>query len=633
MSTTPDGAPATAPSALAPLARWALGLALVAVAAIALLLATTPDAVEGDPTVDVAARLCLVLAVVAGAFVLVAPLSAKTKGWVVAGLVGIYLFAAAALVLSGSPFPPIGIALDQGFRTASITKYSHSIAFVDFAYKGLPPYYPPLFFWVLGRLARWTDTSAYEALKIGALVTALVVPLIAVRFWAAITRDWAIAVAVAVIGLAFTDWYEPYGWLAVIVFVPWFLLFVLQVGRRHDLSPGMTVAGMVIGAALVMTYYYPFFIGALALAGLLAARRVAAAHGIALGPKFPRRTVIVLVGTAAISAVYWLPLLVSVATTSGAKGYQNRYLDPATVDVPLPFLTFDLVGFVLLFGLGYLVLSARHSPASRGLLALLGGAYAWIAFGYVGILVDVPLLTAKTVPVIEYTLVVGAAAGAVMIGRQIAANATVRRRVGTAGLVLALGGGAVVVALALGQEAITAIPYVKEQREAVRPTKLLIQFAARPTAATTTPSCSPMSSSSPSCSRCSCSTCGTRDYANPASQFDERARFLQRLSNEDDPTVFAAALPRNRFDTVASIAFRTTDGDTFTYAFLDDAFPRWCGTTRVPFLVRPVRRHVLRRVTAPARRVHSRAGDPTHDLDHAQRRELHAHFAGDLDTP
>ena len=70
------------------------------------------------------------------------------------------------------------------------------------------------------------------------------IPLCAVRFWSAITRDWAIAVAVAVVGLAFTDWYEPYGWLAVIVFVPWFLLFVLQVGRRDDLSRGMTVAGM-----------------------------------------------------------------------------------------------------------------------------------------------------------------------------------------------------------------------------------------------------------------------------------------------------------------------------------------------------------------------------------------------------
>ena len=81
-------------------------------------------------------------------------------------------------MLSGSSFPPIGIALDQGFRTASITKYAHSVALVDFAYKGLPPYYPPLFFWVLGRLAAWTDTNAYEALKVGVLLTALVDPAV-----------------------------------------------------------------------------------------------------------------------------------------------------------------------------------------------------------------------------------------------------------------------------------------------------------------------------------------------------------------------------------------------------------------------------------------------------------------------
>jgi len=609
-------------------------MAVIAVAAIALLLATTPDAVQGDPTVDVAARLCLLLAVVAGAFVLVAPLPATTKAWVVGGLVGVYLFAAATLVLSGSPFPPIGIALDQGFRTASITKYAHSVALVDFAYKGLPPYYPPLFFWVLGRLAAWTDTSAYEALKIGGLLTALVVPLCAVRFWATITRDWAIAVSVAVVGLAFTDWYEPYGWLAVIIFVPWFLLFVLQVGRRHDLSRGMTAAGMFIGAALVMTYYYPFFIGALALLGLLAARRVAAAHGIALGPKFPRRSLIVLVGTVAISAVYWLPLLVSALTTDGARGYQNRYLDPATVDVPLPFLTFDLVGFVLLFGLGYLVLSARRSPASMGLLALLVGAYAWIALGDVGILVDLPLLTGKTVPMIEYPLVVGAAAGAVMVGRQIAANTTVRRRVGTTGLVLALGGGAVVVALALGQGAITAIPYVKEQREATRPTALLTQFARATHGRYDDTVVLTDVEQLPELLPVFVFNVWNAHYANPASQFDARARFLQRLSNEDDPAVFAAALARNRFDTVASIAFHTTDGDTFTYTFLDDAFPRGVSQREFRFGADQFDDAYFRRVDGSELTVFiPRPGDPAHDLDRAQRRELHVHFAGYLENP
>ena len=63
-------------------------------------------------------------------------------------------------------------------------------------------------------------------------------------------------------------------------------------------------------------------------------------------------------------------------------------------------------------------------------------------------------------------------------------------------------------------------------------------------------------------------------YANPASEFDERARFLQRLSNEDDPDGVRGRARAQPLRPVASIAFRTTNGDTFTYTFLDDAFPR-----------------------------------------------------------
>ena len=78
----------------------------------------------------------------------------------------------------------------------------------------------------------------------------------------------------------------------------------------------------------------------------------------------------------------------------------------------------------------------------------------------------------------------------------------------------------------------------------------------------------------------------------------------------------------------------TTDGGTFTYTFLDDAFPAVAFTTRVPLLVRPVDDAYFRRVDGSELTVFiPRAGDPAHDLDRAQRRELDVHFAGDLDTP
>jgi hypothetical protein len=219
-----------------------------------------------------------------------------------------------------------------------------------------------------------------------------------------------------------------------------------------------------------------------------------------------------------------------------------------------------------------------------------------------------------------------------MIGRQIAANADVRRRIGTTGLVLVLGGGAVVVATALGQDAINAIPYVKEQREAVRPTRLLTEFtrATRGDYGDTVvltdveqlPELLPVF----------VFNVWNAHYANPASEFDERTRLLQRLSSEDDPAVFAAALARNRYDHVDSIAFRTGNGDNFAYTFFDDAFPRGVSQRVIRFESDQFDETWFRRVDGAELTVFiPRAGDPSRELDADQRRELRTHFSGDLD--
>ena len=146
------------------------------------------------------------------------------------------------------------------------------------------------------------------------------------------------------------DWYEPYGWLAAVVFVPWFLVCVLQVGRTRDLSRAETAVGIVLGAVVVMTFYYPLFIGAIALVMLLACRRLADRRGARARPMFPHRTLVVLGGTAVLSAVYWLPLLVSVLTTPGAEATRTATSTPRSSTCRFRSSTFDLVGVVMLFG-------------------------------------------------------------------------------------------------------------------------------------------------------------------------------------------------------------------------------------------------------------------------------------------
>jgi galactan 5-O-arabinofuranosyltransferase len=570
---------------------------------------------------------------------------ARRRATLVALLAGTFLSVGAAVVLRDTDFPPLGIALDQGFRAASITKYAHTWSLVDFAYHGLPAFYPPLFFWTLGRAAAWTSTEPYEALKIGLLAVAFVVPVLGLHLWKRVVQDWWPALTIALVTLAFHDWYEPYSWLAVAVFVPWWIGWVLQVSEdpahRRAPSRAALMGGAAIGAALVCTYYYFFFIGAVQLALLLVLSPLYRRYRVALPFGRVRVAVIVLGGAALLSAVYWLPLAVSIVTTPGARSMQNRYYDPTMAGVPLRFLDLDLPGLIMLFGLLSLGMLMFRSQVAMALATFLAAAYVWFALGYVGVWVDEPLLTVKTRPLIDIVLLAGAAIGAVelaraarrasvrraSVSRASVSRASVRRASVTAALVVVT----VALAIALGREAMDDIPYVDQQRAASVPTALLTTFerATRGKADDTVvlTDQEQLSEYLP----VFVFNVWNAHYSHPAAQFDDRTRFLERLAAERDPDVFAAALAENRYDDVASIALRRA-GDTLPYTFYDDAFPN--GVV--------LRTFVFRADQFDARWFSSRGDDalavfipkrmdPRRALTEEQRRALATQYPGDLD--
>ncbi|HEX5586766.1 MAG TPA: arabinofuranosyltransferase [Acidimicrobiia bacterium] len=593
-----------------------------------------------DPTTDVVVWLSLLVVVGAAAGILVAGRGRDPQGRnravLVALLAGLFLAVAAALVLRDSDFPPLGVALDQGFRVASITKYAHTWSLVDFAYQGLPAFYPPLFFWILGRTSAWTSIEPYEALKLGLLGVALVVPVLGLALWKRVVHDWWIALALALVTLAFHDWYEPYAWLAVAVFVPWWLAWVLQVGARDDPSRAapsraVVVGGAAIGGALVCTYYYFFFIGAVQLVLLLALRPLGRRYGVALPFAHARRALVVLAGAALFSAVYWLPLAVSILTTPGARSMQNRYYDPTQAGFPLHFLEFDLLGWIMLFGLVSLALTMFRSQVAMALATMLAAAYAWFALGYLGVLVDEPLLTVKTLPLIDIVLLAGAALGAVDVARAVRRAPALVERFGPRGVTASVAVLTVVVAIALGRDAITAIPYVEEQRAATVPTLLLTTFerATRGRAADTVVLTD--QEQLPEYLPVFVFNVWNAHYSNPAAQFDDRTRFLERLAAERDPTVFAAALAHNRYDDVASIALMR-EGDTLPYHFFDDAFPHGVAARTIVFRTEQFDDRWFAARGSDALAVYvPKATDPRGALDAGQHRALARRFAGDLE--
>jgi hypothetical protein len=289
------------------------------------------------------------------------------------------------------------------------------------------------------------------------------------------------------------------------------------------------------------------------------------------------------------------------------------------------------VGWLTLIGLGYLALALFRSELAAALASLLAAAYVWFLLGDVGILVDEPLLNTRTSLLIEVVLLAGAALALVDAARAVAGSRALVTRYGATAVRGPIVVGAVVVVFALGVEAVSAIPYVSEQRAATEPVTLLHTFerATRGDAAGTVvltdreelPEYLPVY----------VFNTWNAHYSHPAAEFGRRAAFLDRLARVRDPDVFAAALRHNRYDHVDSIALVPTGG-SLPYTYFDDAFPRGVSRRTITFADEQFDTEwFARRGSATLAVYVPRGADPLDALDDDQLRTLRRAFRGDLE--
>lgn len=537
--------------------------------------------------------------------------------WFVA-FVAIALAAGAAWILRGAPYPPGGVGGDEAFRVLSVGRDAGSWFPSDFAYRGLPVFYPPLYFYALGRLSALTGLAPYESLKVGTIVIGFLVPIVAFGLWRRLSGDVAVALAIAVAGLAVHEWYEPYAWIATVVFIPWWFRYVVHSDDRTEIDGRRVVVGSLLGGAILMTYYYPFFIGGVHLAAVVIVGLVSKMRGRASSVRVTRESWCVLAGVVAVSAVYWGPLGWRAVTSGSFTSLQNRYFGPSMVAISLPFLHATIEGLVMAFGLAALVVLARRDRLAMGLLTLLAAAYAWWIFGQVAVLADSPVSAFRTYLLVETILLAGTGLGAVAALRALRTDSL--RRVG-----VTLG---VVLAVLFVVSSLAAMPYVEEQRDQQVPSALLERFD-RATAGRSTEVV--LASASP--------LVGFRSpylfnvwnahYSNPTSEFAARSRFLARLASEQDPHVFAAAVVANRYDRIG-VVLLAVDGKDLTYDDFRDNFPHGTKARRVTFDRAQFTSRWFEGSIAADYAIFTTHGDPLRSLDSRQRTELRQHFPGDL---
>jgi galactan 5-O-arabinofuranosyltransferase len=367
-------------------------------------------------------------------------------GWVwrrerfrrLAQLSGLVFVSAFTVVTLGMPLGAtklylFGISVDQQFRTEYLTRLTDSPALQDMTYQGLPPFYPPGWFWIGGRVAALTGTPAWEMFKPWAITSITVAVAVAlVLWWRMIRFEYALIVTTATtaVTLAYGS-PEPYAAMITVLLPPVFVLTWsgLRAGARGGWA-AVIGAGLFLGFAAtwytLLLGYSAFTITLMALALALSRwlkRESGAGLKAALDPL--RRLVVIGVIAVAIAAITWLPFFLRAAHSPVSDtGSAQHYLPADGAQLTFPMLQFSLLGAICMLGTLWLVVRARSSVRAGALAIAVLAVYLWSLLSMLTTLVRTTLLSFRLQPSLSVLLVAAGVFGFV----EVAAALTQRSR-------------------------------------------------------------------------------------------------------------------------------------------------------------------------------------------------------------
>lgn len=355
-------------------------------------------------------------------------------GWVwrrghrlIAQVGGLVFVSAFTVVTLGMPLGAtklylFGISVDQQFRTEYVTRLADSPALRDMTYLGLPPFYPPGWFWIGGRAAALSGTPAWEVFKPWAITSiAMAVAVALVLWWRMVRFEYALIVtaATAAVTLAYGS-PEPYSAMITVLLPPMLVLTWsgLRAADRPDASR-RAGWGAVVGAGIFLGWtatWYTLLFGFSAFAIGLMTLWLAGVRWHRDGVKAaldPLRRLAVIAGIAVvIGCTTWLPFLVRAARSPISNtGGAAHYLPADGAELTFPMLQFTLLGVVAMIGTLWLVVRARSSVRAGALAIGVLAIYLWSLLSMLTTLARVTLLSFRLQPTLSVLLVAAGAFG------------------------------------------------------------------------------------------------------------------------------------------------------------------------------------------------------------------------------
>lgn len=293
-------------------------------------------------------------------------------------LLSAYFVILYGILFHGTEFGMHGVWGDNGNRLAYICKMmAFNTIFTDWRLNDLPAFYPPGWFALMAIWGKLNGIEAYQTIKFGYLFVYLVYPWLIFWAWKRIVSPGAaVAVAVTTIffGYGLLDWIS-YEHMTAALFMPWWLRYF---EAEADLSWAnlrsqwkFYLVGSLYGAALFMTYYYWFFMAAAVLPITLIYTYFNTRSFKAVVAEIKHKTLL-MSGVALFSAVYWLPLLVSIFK-HGTLSAQNQWFGLRHTNLTSRWQSVSIEGILIIAGLALAFYLWRKQLAGRLVFLFLGG--------------------------------------------------------------------------------------------------------------------------------------------------------------------------------------------------------------------------------------------------------------------
>lgn len=334
-----------------------------------------------DIHVLVAIKLIFLIFLIFGFF----SIRKKFPLWIFLLCFGLASAGAYALLVNDTALLFFGLEGDEVTIAAMYNTFAHVGFTSDFAFHGLPAFYPPLYFWIFAIPGKWFAWNGVQIAKVASATFFLCFPIglyLLQRMFATkeqrtspILLTFAFLAPLFIMSTLGIDLLigKPYEIIAASVTICWTIALYTRAKTRRLSWKEIFAFGIVSGLLFMMYYLWLLFAGIVFIIQIFLLERQYILPYI--------RTLASVAVVGIITALPFLAPLIHAYTVYGLESWQTSFYVPASSNLWLPLPESCTLISILLFA-GFVSLLWYHKETiPKILLSFLGTAYIWWGFG------------------------------------------------------------------------------------------------------------------------------------------------------------------------------------------------------------------------------------------------------------